>query len=87
MTGRRPPARRNSPTGPPHTIEHARTVGAVLAAHLRPAPAQSVGCYPERKDRVATPAFQECSSGAIGSGGLRDRLEGDGNPVPARHQR
>ncbi|MFE7649669.1 ABC transporter substrate-binding protein [Streptomyces phaeoluteigriseus] len=69
------------------TTEHDWATGTALAAHLRPAPAQSVRGYPEWKDKVATPAFQEYYSGAIGLGELRDRLEDDGNLVLARYQR
>ncbi|MER7621549.1 extracellular solute-binding protein [Streptomyces sp. NPDC126503] len=61
--------------------------GAALAAHLRPAPAPSVRGYPEWKDKVATPAFQEFYSGAIDSAELRRRLVEDGNRVLARYQR
>jgi hypothetical protein len=43
--------------------------------------------YPEWKDKVATPAFQEYYSGAIDLAELRKRLEGDGNRVLARYQR
>ncbi|MGX1911337.1 ABC transporter substrate-binding protein [Streptomyces phaeochromogenes] len=62
-------------------------IGAGLARYLRSAPAQSVRGYPEWKDKVATPAFQEYCSGAIGLGELRERLVGDGNLVLARYQR
>ncbi|MFI7011146.1 ABC transporter substrate-binding protein [Streptomyces sp. NPDC050145] len=62
-------------------------VGTALAAHLGPAPAQSVRGYPEWKDKVATPALQEYYSGAIGLGELRRRLVEDGNLVLARYQR
>ena len=61
--------------------------GTALAAHLRSAPAQSVRGYPEWKDKVATPAFQEYYSGAIDLAELRKRLEEDGNLVLARYQR
>ncbi|MFI8347341.1 ABC transporter substrate-binding protein [Streptomyces sp. NPDC085596] len=70
-----------------HTTEHGWATGTALAAHLRPAPAQSVRGYPEWKDKIATPAFQEYYSGAIGLGELRKRLEKDGNLVLARYQR
>jgi ABC-type glycerol-3-phosphate transport system substrate-binding protein len=70
-----------------HTSEHGWATGTALAAHLRPAPAQSVRGYPEWKDKVATPALQEYYSGAIGLGELRGRLEDDGNLVLARYQR
>ncbi|MER6349607.1 ABC transporter substrate-binding protein [Streptomyces sp. NPDC001595] len=70
-----------------HTAEHDWATGTALAAHLRSAPAQSVRGYPEWKDKVATPAFQEYYSGAIGLAELRERLEEDGNLVLARYQR
>ncbi|QDY79609.1 ABC transporter substrate-binding protein [Streptomyces qinzhouensis] len=63
------------------------SVGTALARGLRPAPAQSVRGYPEWKDKVATPAFQEYYSGAIGERELKHRLERDGNLVLARYQR
>jgi ABC-type glycerol-3-phosphate transport system substrate-binding protein len=61
--------------------------GTALAAHLRPAPAQAVRGYPEWKDKVATPAYQEYYSGAIDREELRHRLEENGNRVLARYQR
>ncbi|WP_327318539.1 ABC transporter substrate-binding protein [Streptomyces sp. NBC_01235] len=70
-----------------HTTKDDWATGTALAAHLRPAPAQSVRGYPEWKDKVATPAFQEYYSGAIGLDELRTRLENDGNLVLARYQR
>ncbi|GGX23710.1 hypothetical protein GCM10010297_51220 [Streptomyces malachitofuscus] len=70
-----------------HTEEHGWATGTALAAHLRPAPAQTVRGYPEWKDKVATPALQEYYSGAIGLDELRERLEEDGNLVLARYQR
>ncbi|MFH8696264.1 ABC transporter substrate-binding protein [Streptomyces chartreusis] len=70
-----------------HTTENDWATGTALAAHLRSAPAQSVRGYPEWKDKVATPAFQEYYSGAIGLDELRERLEKDGNLVLARYQR
>ncbi|MGW0190296.1 ABC transporter substrate-binding protein [Streptomyces sp. NPDC003362] len=69
------------------TAEHDWATGTALAAHLRSAPAQSVRGYPEWKDKVATPAFQEYYSGAIGLEELGRRLEEDGNLVLARYQR
>ncbi|MEU0987741.1 extracellular solute-binding protein [Streptomyces sp. NPDC005953] len=62
-------------------------VGAELARGLRSAPAQSVRGYPEWKDKVATPAYQEYYSGAIDLDELRERLVEDGNLVLARYQR
>ncbi|MFF9281685.1 ABC transporter substrate-binding protein [Streptomyces griseosporeus] len=70
-----------------HTARDGWSTGTALAAHLTSAPAQSVRGYPEWKDKVATPAFQEYYSGAIGLGELRRRLERDGNLVLARYQR
>ncbi|MEU1271491.1 sugar ABC transporter substrate-binding protein [Streptomyces sp. NPDC005799] len=70
-----------------HTTKDGWATGTALAADLRSAPAQSVRGYPEWKDKVATPAFQEYYSGAIGLDELRDRLENDGNLVLARYQR
>ncbi|MEU0843566.1 extracellular solute-binding protein [Streptomyces sp. NPDC005962] len=70
-----------------HTAEHGWATGTALAAQLRPAPALSVRGYPEWKDKVATPAFQEYYSGAIGMDGLRERLIEDGGLVLARYQR
>lgn len=70
-----------------HTAKDGWSTGTALAAHLRPAPAQSVRGYPEWKDKVATPAFQEYYSGAIDLDELRTRLERDGNLVLARYQR
>ncbi|MFI6658014.1 ABC transporter substrate-binding protein [Streptomyces sp. NPDC050523] len=70
-----------------HTPKDGWATGTALAAHLRPAPAQSVRGYPEWKDKVATPAFQEYYSGAIDLAELRGRLEKDGNLVLARYQR
>ncbi|MBT2491575.1 extracellular solute-binding protein [Streptomyces sp. ISL-96] len=61
--------------------------GAALAEHLVPAPAQSVRGYPEWKDKVATPAYQEYYSGAIDADELEKRLVEDGNLVLARYQR
>ncbi|WSQ12550.1 sugar ABC transporter substrate-binding protein [Streptomyces sp. NBC_01231] len=70
-----------------HTAKDGWATGTALATHLRPAPAQSVRGYPEWKDKVATPAFQEYYSGSIDLGELRERLEKDGNLVLARYQR
>jgi ABC-type glycerol-3-phosphate transport system substrate-binding protein len=70
-----------------HTTKHDWATGTALATQLRSAPAQSVRGYPEWKDKVATPAFQEYYSGAIDLDELRGRLEEDGNLVLARYQR
>ena len=70
-----------------HTATYGWATGTALAAHLGPAPAQTVRGYPEWKDKVATPALQEYYSGAIGIDELRHRLEKDGNLVLARYQR
>ncbi|UXX95989.1 sugar ABC transporter substrate-binding protein [Streptomyces sp. AD2-2] len=70
-----------------HTAKNDWSTGTALADDLVPAPAQSVRGYPEWKDKVATPAFQEYYSGAITLRELRKRLEKDGNLVLARYQR
>ncbi|MDT9690181.1 extracellular solute-binding protein [Streptomyces sp. P9(2023)] len=70
-----------------HTAKDGWATGAAVAEHLRSAPAQSVRGYPEWKDKVATPAYQEYYSGAIDAAELRERLEEDGNLVLARYQR
>ncbi|MFF8599843.1 ABC transporter substrate-binding protein [Streptomyces sp. NPDC015232] len=70
-----------------HTPEFGWATGAAVARALRPAPAQAVRGYPEWKDKVATPAFQEYYSGAIGTEELKRRLVTDGNRVLARYQR
>ncbi|KUM85343.1 MULTISPECIES: ABC transporter substrate-binding protein [Streptomyces] len=70
-----------------HVTKDGWATGTALASRLTTAPAQSVRGYPEWKDKVATPAFQEYYSGAIGLGELRERLEQDGNLVLARYQR
>ncbi|MET7486497.1 sugar ABC transporter substrate-binding protein [Streptomyces sp. NPDC005538] len=70
-----------------HTTKDDWATGTALAADLAPAPAQSVRGYPEWKDKVATPAFQEYYSGAITLAELHERLEKDGNLVLARYQR
>jgi ABC-type glycerol-3-phosphate transport system substrate-binding protein len=61
--------------------------GVELAPDLRPAPAQTVRGYPEWKDKIATPAFQEYYAGATSMDSLRGKLVGDGNRVLARYQR
>ncbi|AJE81135.1 ABC transporter solute-binding protein [Streptomyces albus] len=70
-----------------HTRKNDWSLGTALARQLSPAPAQTVRGYPEWKDKVATPAFQEFFSGAIGLRELKARLEDDGNLVLARYQR
>ncbi|MFG2333331.1 ABC transporter substrate-binding protein [Streptomyces sp. NPDC048604] len=70
-----------------HTAKDGWATGAAVAAQLRSAPAQSVRGYPEWKDKVATPAFQEYYSGAIDLRELRKRLVKDGNRVLDRYQR
>ncbi|MFB7374933.1 ABC transporter substrate-binding protein [Streptomyces sp. NPDC056222] len=69
------------------TAKDGWATGAAVAEYLRPAPAQSVRGYPEWKDKVATPAYQEYYSGAIDTEELRKRLVEDGNLVLARYQR
>ncbi|MBK6014758.1 ABC transporter substrate-binding protein [Streptomyces sp. MBT53] len=70
-----------------HTTKDDWSTGTALADDLTSAPAQSVRGYPEWKDKVATPAYQEYYSGAITLAELRQRLQKDGNLVLARYQR
>ncbi|ONK14553.1 sugar ABC transporter substrate-binding protein [Streptomyces sp. MP131-18] len=70
-----------------NTAEHGWRTGVELAAHLRPSPVLGVRGYPEWKDKIATPAFQEFYSGAFGLSELRGRLRDDGNRVLDRYQR
>ncbi len=70
-----------------HEDRHGWATGTALAHTLRAAPAQSVRGYPEWKDKIATPGFQEYYSGAIDLDELRQRLVHDGNLVLARYQR
>ncbi|MFI9227011.1 ABC transporter substrate-binding protein [Streptomyces rimosus] len=70
-----------------HEDRHGWATGTALAPTLRAAPAQSVRGYPEWKDKIATPGFQEYYSGAIDLDELRQRLVHDGNLVLARYQR
>ncbi|MEV5527398.1 ABC transporter substrate-binding protein [Streptomyces prunicolor] len=70
-----------------HTTKDDWATGTALAGDLSSAPAQSVRGYPEWKDKVATPAFQEYYSGGISLAELRQRLQKDGNLVLARYQR
>ncbi|MFI6408406.1 ABC transporter substrate-binding protein [Streptomyces sp. NPDC050548] len=70
-----------------HTAKYGWSTGTALADDLTSAPAQSVRGYPEWKDKVATPAYQEYYSGAITLTELRQRLQKDGNLVLARYQR
>ncbi|MEU9861562.1 extracellular solute-binding protein [Streptomyces sp. NPDC047971] len=69
------------------TAKDGWATGVAVAEYLQPAPAQSVRGYPEWKDKVATPAYQEYYSGAIDAEELRERLVKDGNLGLARYQR
>jgi ABC-type glycerol-3-phosphate transport system substrate-binding protein len=63
------------------------STGVAVAGHLTPAPALGVRGYPEWKDKIATPAYQQYYSGAYDLDQLRDKLVGDGNRVLNRYQR
>ncbi|ARQ70943.1 ABC transporter substrate-binding protein [Streptomyces marincola] len=69
------------------TAEHGWRTGVELTAHLRPSPVLGVRGYPEWKDKIATPAFQEYYRGALSLDELRQRLTDDGNRVLDRYQR
>ncbi|RKN40136.1 ABC transporter substrate-binding protein [Streptomyces hoynatensis] len=70
-----------------NTGEYGWRTGVEIAAQLRPSPVLGVRGYPEWKDKVATPAFQEYYAGEFGVDELRDRLAGDGNRILDRYQR
>ncbi|RKN09298.1 ABC transporter substrate-binding protein [Streptomyces radicis] len=61
--------------------------GVELAAALRPSPVLGVRGYPEWKDKIATPAFQEYYNGAVDLEDLREELTDDGNRILDRYQR
>lgn len=69
------------------TDEHGWRTGLRIASDLRASPVLGVRGYPEWKDKVATPAFQEYYAGSIGLRALRDKLVDDGNRILARYQR
>ncbi|SCK23862.1 ABC transporter substrate-binding protein [Streptomyces sp. WMMB 322] len=69
------------------TAEHGWSTGLRIASGLRASPVLGVRGYPEWKDKVATPAFQEYYAGSIGLRELRGKLVDDGNRILARYQR
>lgn len=70
-----------------NTGRHGWSTGMSIASDLRASPVLGVRGYPEWKDKIATPAFQEYYAGSIGLRALRDKLVGDGNRILARYQR
>ncbi|MGH3310960.1 MAG: ABC transporter substrate-binding protein [Streptomyces sp.] len=69
------------------TDKHGWSTGLRMASDLRASPVLGVRGYPEWKDKVATPAFQEYYAGGISLRTLRDKLVDDGNRILARYQR
>jgi ABC-type glycerol-3-phosphate transport system substrate-binding protein len=63
------------------------STGAAVAGHLRPSPVLGVRGYPEWKDKIATPAYQQYYSGADDLARLREKLVDDGNRILDRYQR
>lgn len=70
-----------------NTEEHGWRTGTETARDLVASPVLGVRGYPEWKDKVATPAFQQYYSGAIDLDSLRNKLVDDGNRILARYQR
>lgn len=60
--------------------------GAQAGSKLVAVPAQAAKGYPEWKDKVAEPAFQQYFSGDITLDQLRDKLVTDGTDVLSRYQ-
>ncbi|TDC74953.1 ABC transporter substrate-binding protein [Streptomyces hainanensis] len=82
------PTSRTALTDPAlNAAEDGWAVGSEIAAELRPSPVLGVRGYPEWKDKIATPAFQEYYAGALDLAGLRDELTDDGNRILDRYQR
>jgi ABC-type glycerol-3-phosphate transport system substrate-binding protein len=70
-----------------NTTELGWRTGVEMAAALRPSPVLGVRGYPEWKDKIATPAFQNYYSGTDDLEDLRDNLADDGNRILDRYQR
>ncbi|WP_199552990.1 extracellular solute-binding protein [Streptomyces sp. N35] len=82
------PTGRQALTDPQLAIdEHGWRTGVTLAGRLQASPVLGVRGYAEWKDKIATPAFQEFYSGAIGLDALRNKLVRDGGRVLDRYQR
>ncbi|MGP4114746.1 ABC transporter substrate-binding protein [Streptomyces sp. 4N509B] len=69
------------------TTEHGWRTGAEVAAELLPSPVLGVRGYPEWKDKIATPAFQDFYAGSGDLDDLREELVDDGNRTLDRYQR
>jgi len=63
------------------TAKYDWDTGTGLQKYLVSEPAQSVNGYPEWRDKIATPAFQQYYSGKITLDQLGDKLVKDGNDV------
>ncbi|WP_049579863.1 ABC transporter substrate-binding protein [Streptomyces sp. SBT349] len=82
------PTSRTALTDPALTTDELGwNTGVELARHLRPSPVLGVRGYPEWKDKIATPAFQEYYNGAVDLEDLREELTEDGNRILDRYQR
>lgn len=70
-----------------NTVKYGWKTGVGVAAGLRASPVLGVRGYPEWKDKIATPAYQEYYNGAFGVAELRKRLAEDGTHILDRYQR
>ena len=69
------------------TDRYGWSTGLRAASGLRASPVLGVRGYPEWKDKIATPAFQEYYAGGISLRTLRHKLVDDGNRILARYRR
>lgn len=74
-----------SQPGMPKGARYGWDVGVAALDTLRAPVAQRVRGYPEWKDKIATPGFQEYYAGRLSLAGLRSRLVSDGDNILRRY--